>query len=183
MQKNGKKLNGCADIRALIIRAQWESLNSSEVKALESHLRVCPSCRAFQRQIKALPQTLRSGLDLEPDPHVKERLLRTLRDESSQEQNIPKSVRFFKSLLTYRIPVYQVALLLLLAIGFWQWKSHPQSVTKQASDQAIHHEQKFRTSQDIPPKIKSHLQIVRQLNGSLSAKDDSTLMQFVVTTM
>ena len=177
-----KTLKDCKDFRELIVRARWESLKPTETRQLKAHLQSCPSCRAFQGQLQSLSRAFKTRPDIEPDPAVKERLLRAFHKKRKQRQNLPVGVRLIKSVLTYRMPVYQFVLVVLIAIVLWQWRTWQQPATKPSTVPVVSSNE-MQAAEALPPRIQSHLQIVRRLNGSLSVKDDSTLTQFVVTIM
>lgn len=180
--KQKENQNNCAYFRELIIRAQWESLNSTENMQLKLHLKSCPSCLSFNRQIQNLAKTFQSLPGIEPDPSIKERLMLAYRKEHAQKAKPNDSFHFIKSFLMHRIPVYQIILLILIGTGLWQWHNLHRSDTKQTTLQQATSKD-LQNTKELPQRIKNHLQIIGKLNGSVSAKDDSTLIRFVTTTL
>ena len=120
--------------------------------------------------------------NLEPNPNIKRNLFQAFEQQKSKKVKHSNLLQRLKSLLSYRIPVYQIALLLFMWFGIWYLKNEALPANKKIEN-VRQFNKELHISSKIPSKIKHHLELISRQKGSTSAKDDSALIKFIVTIM
>ncbi|NOX90154.1 MAG: hypothetical protein GXO77_14135 [Calditrichaeota bacterium] len=186
MKRLNGKLNGnCSRIEHLIIRQMTSNINDKEKELVDDHLKTCKKCRQFRQILMRISSSFASDAlsELSPSPDVRLNLIHEMEMLQRAEKSFADKISdALYSLFTYRIPVYQFVLAIILIFGIFFGKSiffQPQNPVTFPSDASI-------TKNEIivdQPKIRAHLQIVNRQKTGESIKEDSVLTKFIVTTL
>jgi anti-sigma factor RsiW len=184
-ESNETPFLNCDDIEQLLIKRNIDGLSEEESQMLQEHLRSCDRCRSFENTLLSLQDSMQFGTreKLAPDPAIRENVIQRMRDLKPQETRVlGKAYKAIKSLLQYRIPVYQalpvVILILLLSLAVEQFPSSTRHEPAGLSSIA-------KTESPVPAQLRviEDLGIIDQQKIGQSLKEDTTLAQFIVGTI
>jgi len=169
------KIQSCTDIQRTIVLGKIDYLNQADLKQLRAHLEHCPKCAGYSETL----ELVESILQQEWEPEKNE--LRSVRKQlySAFEKNLQsgRNHRFFYWVLerlTWRVPVYQVAvgMILMFIVTFT-------AVKHSDSQEGISLERKIIAGMANLDTI----QLEQLDNIGRSSLEDSTLISITVTSM
>ncbi len=184
-ESNETPFLNCDDIEELLIKRKIDGLSGEESQMLREHLSSCDRCRGFENTLLNLQDSMQFGTreELVPDPAIRENVIQRMRVLKPKETGIlGKIYQAVKSLLQYRIPVYQalpvVILILLLSLAVKQFPSgtrhEPAGLRSVAKTESV-----------VPAQLRviDDLGIIDQQKIGQSLEEDTTLAQFIVGTI
>ncbi|MBD3287347.1 hypothetical protein GF337_00950 [candidate division KSB1 bacterium] len=180
-KQNGYK---CDDIEKLLI---LDELDASEKSRVTLHLENCKRCRQFASDL----ENIRTGMDfstedsLQPSPHIRTNILERMNQARSTKRRSLTELRWkLKSVLEYRVPVYQAALsgvVVLLIILFLQ--NPPTELQFVAEDQFITAGQDSLVSVPLNVNIIDNIDSVPNQNGGWNSAEDSVFSRYIFPAM
>ena len=109
--------NECPLIRQLILKYQLDELSGEETVRLNTHIERCPDCRNYRLNLSLLPEALavnKSDLPL-PKPEIQLQLRQQVREiKSIRNESADSFMEKFINILRHPVPLYQVAVVLIL---------------------------------------------------------------------
>ncbi len=171
----------CDDIERLLVNRLLGELTTDENLLVEEHLRICPQCRSYQIGLLNMQNAMQAEGEerLTPDPAIRRAIVGRMKALRSQKTGpLAKTWQHVRGVFAYRIPVYQAlfsaALILLIFIGAKQLTFSTGGEVTQA-----------RLGEAVPSQMSviDNLEILKQQKIGLSAKEDTTLARFIVSTM
>ncbi|GAB4373866.1 MAG: hypothetical protein Kow0042_18060 [Calditrichia bacterium] len=161
-----------------------EELPTDIQKKVEGHLNRCPSCREFSHTLKLMEKRI-SEVDepnLTPKPEIRRDLShRISRKKKKRQPGFGHLIwQPLRTILEYRIPVYQLmvaALLLLLIFSGVQSIRHTPSLQEQVQ---TYHSLQEESGLYPPTNLIDLSEIGRQKIGQ-SISEDSSLARYVVS--
>ena len=169
------KIQSCTDIQRTIVWGKIEHLNQNDLEQLRAHLEHCPNCARYSETL----ELVESILQQEPVPEKNELNAVRVQLNSGFERNIQsgRNHRFLNWILerlTWRIPVYQVAIgmILMFIVTFT-------AVQHSDSQEGISIERKIIAGIANLDTI----QLEQLDNIGRSSLEDSTLISITVTSM
>lgn len=182
-----KKLNtiNCNDIERVMISKNFDEITDDENITIKEHLKSCAHCRSYQYTLLNLQNTLQVKPDhkLSPDPNIRRNIIKGMKSIQSQEPGIfSRSWQYIRSILEYRIPVYQalsgavLILLILFAINQLYFSINWNRIINQEI---------ILLEVTIPDKISAikNIDLIDQQKIGRNVKEDSLLARFIVPSM
>lgn len=182
MSKSSK--NDCLIIQNLLINKETDILSGSEQSHLIQHLEKCEDCRIYHENINQLSASMKldESSILKPRNNTRQFLLSRI-----EQMNKRSSLRYqdildkFKSLLGYRIPVYQAVLATAVIALFILILS--QAYFKQT----VPEPQMFFTGNDsidiTMPDVRVHLNFIDEDKMGRNLKEDSILARYIIRSL
>jgi hypothetical protein len=178
------KMN-CDDIQRLLVNRISDELTRDEDRLVDEHLKSCGHCRAYQNTLLSLKDSMQIGRGekLVPDPAIRENVLQRIKTLQPQETGILRNAwQHIRSIFEYRIPVYQtlsgvvVIILIFLAI---------KQITFSPGQQPPEPQSLVRMEMPSPSEMSvvDNLDIIAHQKIGRSAKEDTALTRFIVSTM
>jgi hypothetical protein len=175
----------CDDIEQLLIKKSIDELTEDENLLVEEHLKSCERCQSYQNTLSNLQHSMKTGAEekLVPDPAIRENIIRRMKTLQPQETGILRNAwQHIRCVFEYRIPVYQtlsgvvVIVLIFLAtkqISFSPGKQppEPQSLVR------------MEMPEPTEMSVVDNLDIIAHQKIGRSAKEDTALTRFIVSTM
>jgi hypothetical protein len=184
-ESNETPFLSCDDIEQLLIKKSINRLSEEESQMLQEHLKSCDCCRSFQSALVNLQDSMQFGTreELLPDPAIRENVIQRMRDLKHQEAGtLGKIYQVIRSLLQYRIPVYQaLPVVILIALMFLALEQFPYSLRHEPAGLSSI----AKTEPPVPAQLRiiDSLGIIDQQKIGQSLKEDTTLAQFIVGTI
>lgn len=107
-------MSHCEHYRELMMKKTIAPLSAHDDAKLADHLSGCPKCRAFEQRVLAIASADDNAASLRPAPALKQALIRRMRDKR-REKKAP-AWRGLRHFFTYRVALYQAALVSLLLL-------------------------------------------------------------------
>jgi hypothetical protein len=175
----------CDSIEQLLIKKSLEELTDEENWLIQEHLRSCDVCRSYQSALLRLKNSMQINMEdkLVPHPAIRRTLIQRMRDLRPQEVgNLKGAYKSIMRLFEYRIPIYQVLSgAVLIALIFLAVKQF--SFTAEQKTTGLRNVAQIETSIPAQMRVMDDLGIIDQQKIGQNVKDDTTLTQFIVTTM
>ncbi len=108
MQKHDEY--NCDDIEKLLM---FGEINSSNEQLVAQHLKQCSGCRQFASNLELIQAEMTHSHEkaLQPVPHIRQEIINHIKKKRRANQSTAAGIwLLLKSLLEYRVPVYQAAL-------------------------------------------------------------------------
>jgi hypothetical protein len=181
---DNSKVN-CDDIQRLLVNRISDELTRDENRLVEEHLKSCGHCRAYQNTLLRLKESMRvgTGEKLVPDPAIRENILQRMKTLQPQETGILRSTwQYARSVFEYRVPVYQtLSGLALIALIFLATKQISFSPDQRPPEPRS----LIRLEMPAPTQMSvvDNLDIIDQQKIGRSAREDTALTRFIVSTM
>ncbi len=178
------KMN-CDDIQRLLVSKISDEITRDEDRLVEEHLKSCGHCRSYQNTLLNLKDSIRVGTTekLVPDPAIRENVLQRMRNLQPQEAGILRNAwQYIRSIFEYRIPVYQtlsgVVVIVLIFLATKQ-------ITFSPGQQPPEPQSLVRMEMPVPTQMSvvDNLDIIDKQKIGRSAKEDTALTRFIVSTM
>ncbi len=175
----------CDDIQRLLVNRISDELSRDEDRLVEEHLKSCGHCRAYENTLLNLKESMRvgTGEELVPDPAIRENILRRMKTLQPQETGILRSTwQYVRSVFEYRVPVYQtLSGLALIALIFLATKQISVSPDQRPPEPRS----LVRMEMPVPTQMSvvDNLEIIDKQKIGRSAKEDTALTRFIVSTM
>ncbi len=175
----------CDDIQRLLVNKISDELTRDEDRLVEEHLKSCGHCRSYQNTLLSLKDSMQIGRGekLVPDPAIRENIIQRMKTSQPQETGILRSTwQYVKSVFQYRVPVYQtLSGLALIALIFLATKQISFSPDQRPPEPRS----LVRMEMPAPTQMSvvDNLDILAHQKIGQSAKDDTTLTRFIVSTM
>ena len=175
----------CKQIEELILKQKTDIITQDEIKQIESHIANCSSCKTFYLTVSKIEANMEfdSNAYLQPNPTIRENVIKNLKDRSIfKKQRYLNLIDFVRSILDYRIPVYQAGLAVLIIIflvtyGFDFSKSLiDKNSTKSPTSQKV----EYPVSDEY--MIETYPDLNNQKVG-INVREDSILIEFIYTSM
>ena len=175
----------CDSIEQLLIKKSLEELSDEENRLIQEHLRSCDQCRSYQSALLRLKDSMQISAEdkLAPDPSIRETVIKRMKSLKPQEAGfIGRAYQSVIHIFEYRIPIYQVLSgAVLIALIFLAVKQF--SFTAEQKTTGLRNVAQIETSIPAQMRVMDDLGIIDQQKIGQNVKDDTTLTQFIVTTM
>jgi predicted anti-sigma-YlaC factor YlaD len=172
----------CDEVERLLVKKDVDGLTSQENLLLKDHLKSCERCRSYQSALLNVRDSVQidSEEKLIPDPAIRRNILRSMNALKQKETPVLTSWRHVRSILAYRIPIYQtlagVALIFLISVGINQLFVSADRETVELQSFA-----QVETIGATQMRVTESLEIIDQQKIGRSAKEEPELIQFLVT--
>lgn len=186
MKKSNEKPNtNCDSIQRLLVKKTSDELTSDESLLVGEHLKSCARCQSYQRTLLNLQDSMEISAQekLVPDPAIRENLIQRMRIQRSQKAGILSSTwRNIRSMLQYRIPIYQplsglvVIALIFLMVSHLSFSPDQEPLESQGLAQ-------IQTPTPVQMSVVDNLDIIGRQKIGRNVKEDTTLTRFIVTSM
>lgn len=182
MKSKSQQESVCRLVRQLILSDPY-TLSEIEKDEIDNHLRICDRCKKYSEFQMRLAKNLNTLPDNEliPDPNIKANLFQKM--ASKKEGFLPADFyQRLRTLVDYRIPVYQAALAVFFAFVIYFGIST-------VSDSQIHYSNvaqemiSFSDSSAINLNIIENLNSIRNQNIGRNVAGDSILANFIVSSL
>lgn len=175
----------CKQIEELILKQKTETMTHAEINQIELHIANCSSCKIFYLTVSKIEASMdfESIESLQANPAIRENVIKNLKDRSSfKKQRYFNLIELVRSILKYRIPVYQAGLAVLIIIflvtyGFDFSKS---LIDKNSSKSLASEKVEYPVSNEY--LIETHLDLNNQKVG-VNVREDSILIGFIYSSM
>jgi hypothetical protein len=136
----------CRQIKKLLLEKPLDSASETEKSLISRHLSVCQNCRQYQLLLSNMEKTLAQSAENIPipDPEIYHSLIDRWRAvHQKPDRKMRTFIQTMKELLSYRIPVYQAVLGLVMAfilVGLFDyfpladWQHETPSVSRQTAE-------------------------------------------------
>ncbi|MCK4892524.1 MAG: hypothetical protein KAT07_01090 [Calditrichia bacterium] len=177
--------NACQLIQNLLLKKETDILSDSEQSQLVSHLEKCEVCRNYQEKINQLHANMKidESSVLEPRENTRQYLLSRI-EQMNKRPRIwyHDFLEKIKSLLGYRIPVYQAMLAFAVIALFILVLSQAYLI------QTVPEKQNFFSSGydsvDINmPDLRVHLNFIDEDKMGRNLKEDSILARYIIKSL
>ncbi len=182
-EPNDQSITGCDDVELLLSKRLVDKLTGDENRLVDEHLKSCSRCLSYERILLSLQDSMQIKAEekFTPRADIRQHLVLRMKDSRPQEAGIlRRTYHSFVHLFEYRIPVYQiltgVILILLLFLGV---KHFPFNAERKPERLQII--TRIDTSVPAPLRVIDNLDIIGKQKIGQNVKEDSTLVQFIVT--
>ena len=186
MKKSNESSNmNCDYIQRLLVNKIFDELTPDENLLVEEHLKSCDHCRSYQITLLNLKDSMQigSGEKLAPNPAIRENIVQRMKILQPQETGILRSTwQYVRSVFEYRVPVYQtLSGLALIALIFLATKQISFSPDRRPPEPRS----LIRLEMPAPTQMSvvDNLDIIDQQKIGRSAREDTALTRFIVSTM
>ena len=175
----------CNSVERLLIKRSFNELTEEEELILHGHLESCDVCRSYQYTLSNLHKTVQSDSEHcpVPDSTIHQNLVHEMKTMKVNKEKQSGTIwRWARNVLEFRIPVYQtlagIVLILLMVFILSQY-----SFLNNRGDEGLSDLTHFETQLLETINVMNDLELIEQQKIGRSAKEDSTLMQFIFEAM
>jgi len=182
-EPNKKSSTNCDDIEQLLIKKDIDELTPDENLLVEKHLKICERCRSYQSTLSSMQNSMQisSEKKLVPDPAIRQNILQRMKALRPQETGIFKSGwGYFRSILEYRIPVYQTLLIVVL-IPVIFFAVNQLFLTPDWEPEKLQGVAQMEPLVSSQMGVLDNLDIIDQQKIGISVREDTSLTRFIVT--
>ena len=174
----------CKHIEELIINQSNHSLTRQEIQSIQLHIKNCASCRAFGLSIKKINTEMAPDKNefLKPNPAILENIHKKMSEKPVfAKMGLINIIDVVRSVLEYRIPVYQAGLvmgiifLLIFGLDFSQSLKVKNEIEPEGA-------QNFENRVNDVFMVENHPVLSEQKVG-VNAREDSILIRYIHTSM
>ena len=175
----------CKQIEELILKQTTETLTQGEFKIIETHIANCLSCKTLTSTLSKMEASMefQSNKSLQPKPSIRENVIKKMAEKSrSKKQWYFNFINPIRSILEYRLPVYQagLAMLIIFFLLIYGFDFSKTLIDKTDSNQIIAENVEYPYNNQY--MIDNHPNLENQKVG-MNAREDSILIKFIYTSM
>jgi hypothetical protein len=175
----------CKQIEELILKQTTEMLAQNEIKIIKVHLENCSSCKAFQLTISKMETSMQvqSDTSLQPDTAIRETVIKQMKELSASKISwLNDFVNAIRSILEYRIPVYQagLAIFIVIFIVMFGFDFSNSLIDKNEVSPVIAQNVEYPIGNEY--LIENYPELENQKVG-VNVREDSILIRFIYTSM
>jgi len=177
--------NDCQQIQNLLLKKETDILSDSEQSQLVGHLDTCEVCRNYQEKINQLHASMKidESSVLEPRRSTRQYLLARI-EQMNKKPSIWHQIYLekIKSLLGYRIPVYQAMLATAVVALFILVLS--QAYLTQTAPETTNYFSSGYDSIDVSiSDVRVHLNFIDEDKMGRNLKEDSILARYIIRSL
>jgi hypothetical protein len=171
----------CNSVEQILFQSTFNELNEKEKSDILQHIKTCETCKSSEKLLNIFKQSLHHELvesQLNPNPEIKESIIKKLKSEQ-ERQNL--FVDFVRNFFEVKVPLYQVITVLIL-IGVFAFFLNNKSHTLESFKNNVSIIAAI-DSNKISMNFQNSLELIDSYNKGKSIIEDSVLSSFIQSSM